>query len=180
MPPEKQPKRPPLDRLSIVAAARSMLDAIADEIDEPDDDLAPLDAVRAVAVTTRETFLRHPWAPSLWQSHIPGPARTNQMEYLLRTLACSGLSPELAHHGFHAVNNHVLGYTLQEQAMALDTIDVDDPEASARVYIDSLSPEIHPYTIAHVHQHLEGRTESSFELVLDLILDGLVRLDKTV
>jgi hypothetical protein len=132
-----------------------------------------------MAVATRETLVRHPWAPALWQSHLPGPSRTNLMEYLLRMLDRSGLSPELAHHGFHAVNNHVLGYTMQEQAMALDTIDFDDPEAAARVYLDSLSPRAHAHTIAHVRQHMEGKTESSFELVLDLILDGLVRLDET-
>lgn len=214
---DNQAKRPPLDRLSIVAAAMeiadaegagaltmrkvaervgfkvmalynhiankdellgSMVDAVADEIDEPGDQLDPLDAVRAIAVSTRETFVRHPWAPALWQSHLPGPARTNRMEHLLRTLDRSGLSPELAHHGFHAINNHVLGYTLQEQAMALDAIDFDDPQAAARLYLDGLSPIAHTHTIAHVNQHLEGHTESSFELVLDLILDGLVRLDK--
>jgi hypothetical protein len=31
--------------------------------------------------------------------------------------------------------------------------------------------------VAHVRQHLDGNTASSFELVLDLILDGLVRLN---
>jgi hypothetical protein len=33
--------------------------------------------------------------------------------------------------------------------------------------------------VAHVQQHLSGDSTSSFELVLDLILDGLVRLDVT-
>jgi len=157
-----------------------MVDAVAHEIDEPAEDLDPLDAVRAIAVATRATFLRHPWVPPLWQSHVPGPARTDRMEYLLRTLDRSGLSPELAHHGFHAVNNHVLGYTLQEQAMALDTLDLDDPSAAARIYVDNLSPTEHALTIAHVNQHLDGHTESSFELVLDLILDCLVRLNEAV
>ncbi len=154
-----------------------MVDAVAEEFEEPPVDLDPLVSVRAHAISAREAFLRHPWASGLWLSHVPGPARTRAMEYLLRTLDRSGLSPELAHHGFHAVNNHVLGYTLQEQAMALDSIDLNDPEAAARQYIDGLSPDEHPFTITHVQQHLDGDTESSFELVLDLILDGLVRLD---
>ncbi len=47
---------------------------------------------------------------------MPGPARNRLMEDLLRLLDQSGLSPDLAHHGFHAVNNHVIGYTLQELA----------------------------------------------------------------
>jgi AcrR family transcriptional regulator len=157
----------------------AMVDAVADNIVEPPSELAPLEAIRVHAISTRESYVRHPWAPVLWLSHMPGPARTAQMEWLLRTLANSGLSPELAHHGFHAVNNHVLGYTLQEQAMALDAIDLGDPEAAARQYIDGLSEADHPHTLAHVHQHLDGETESSFELVLDLILDGLARLNES-
>jgi hypothetical protein len=99
------------------------------------------------------------------------------MERLLQILHESGLSPELAHHGFHAVTNHVIGYTLQELEMALATVDLDDPMTAATEFLAGLSPEDHPYTVAHVRQHLEGHTGSSFELVLDLILDGLARLD---
>ena len=99
------------------------------------------------------------------------------MEHLLRLLDESGLSADLAHHGFHAVNNHVLGYTLQELGMTLDQADADDPLAPARAHLADISPEAHPFTIAHVRRHLDGDTSSSFELVLDLIIDGLVRMD---
>lgn len=101
------------------------------------------------------------------------------MEDLLRTLDESGLSPDLAHHGFHAVSNHVIGYTLQELGMALAERDPDGLEDAARAYLGGRSAEDHPYTVAHVQQHLDGDTASSFELVLDLILDGLQRLDAT-
>ena len=52
-----------------------------------------------------------------------------------------------------------------------------DPEKAGRDYLNSISTGDFPYTEAHVRHHLEGQSESSFELVLDLILDGLVRLD---
>ncbi len=39
-----------------------------------------------------------------------------------------------------------------------------------------MAEETHPRTIAHIREHLDGNTASSFELVLDLIIDGLVRL----
>lgn len=150
-----------------------MVDAVAGEVPPPDPSLAPLAAVRAHAVDTREAFVRHPWAPGIWQQHLPGPARVDHMEHLLRILAESGLPREAAHHGFHAVNNHVLGYTLQAQSMS-----VPPAEESARVtaFLDSVSADTHPRTVAHVHEHLSGRTSSSFELVLDLILDGLADL----
>ena len=156
-----------------------MVDTVAAEIDEPSPEEAPLTAVRAIAVSTRAALVRHPWAPELWQRYLPGPNRTRQMEDLLRTLDESGLSTELAHHGFHAVTNHVLGYTLQELGMTLDNDDATEPFSKAHDYLNSLSAEIYPQTVAHVQQHLDGDTASSFELVLDLILDGLVRLEQS-
>ncbi len=154
-----------------------MVDAVAAEIAPPSPDTEAMAAVREVAMSTRAALVRHPWAPGLWLHHVPGPARSVQMEHLLQTLAESGLRPELAHHGFHAVNNHVLGYTLQELAMTVDQRYAEEPDEVAREFIAGLADDAFPHTIAHVHQHLDGETESSFELVLDLILDGLVRLD---
>jgi AcrR family transcriptional regulator len=152
----------------------AMVDAVAAEIVDPSPDLAPLAAVRALAAATREVFLVHPWAPGVWLRHLPGPERVERMELLLALLAASGLSPQVAHLGFHAVNNHVLGYTLQELEL---TMGGDDPAATIQRFLDSMDPVRHRHTVAHVHQHLDGETASSFELVLDLILEGLVRLD---
>jgi AcrR family transcriptional regulator len=153
-----------------------MVDAVATEIEDAPADAAPLAAVRATAVATHDVLVRHPWAPELWQRHLPGPARNRLMEDLLRLLGDSGLSPDLAHHGFHAINNHVLGYTLQQLGMALAD---DDPEAKAQEYLAGIDTGDFPHMVAHVRQHLDGDTASSFELVLDLILDGLVRLDES-
>ena len=152
-----------------------MVDAVADEIDDQGQDAAPLEAVRDIAISTHAAFLRHAWVAELWQRHLPGPARTRLMDTLLRLLEASGLAADLAHHGFHAVTNHVLGYTLQELGMALD--DGDAP-SKASAYLAGISAETYPYMVAHVQQHLDGETGRSFELVLDLILDGLVRLDQ--
>ncbi|MEO1065206.1 MAG: TetR/AcrR family transcriptional regulator [Actinomycetota bacterium] len=153
-----------------------MVDDVAGEIDPIDPDDAPLAAVRALAVSLHEVLVRHPWSADLWQRQFPGSHRVQLMEDLLRLFAESGLSPDLGHHGFHAVTNHVLGYTIQQIGMA-DALPLDDAETIARDFIATLEPEAFPRMIAHVHEHLAGKTESSFELVLDLILDGLVRLD---
>ncbi|MFN3256617.1 MAG: TetR/AcrR family transcriptional regulator [Ilumatobacter sp.] len=151
-----------------------MVDAVAGSIEAPPE-VRSLAAVRAHAVATRATFVRHPWAPALWQRYLPGPNRIDHMELLLRHFDESGLPPDVAHLGFHAVTNHVLGYTLQELSMG---VHADDPDAPAIVerFLASLSPSAHPHTIAHVHQHIDGHTGSSFEIVLDLILDGLSTL----
>jgi AcrR family transcriptional regulator len=152
----------------------SMVDAVVGEVGPPDPSDAPLDAVRATAIATRGALGRHPWAAELWLRHLPGPERTRLMDELLRLLDESGLRPDLAHHGFHAVTNHVVGYSLQEIGM---TRDRGDPVGTAEQYLADISNGKYPYMVAHVRQHLEGDTASSFELVLDLILDGLVRMD---
>ena len=149
-----------------------MVDAIAGSIDLPSGDEGAMRAVRAHAIATRAAFVRHPWAPALWQRYLPGPNRIDHMESLLGLLNDSGLPAATAHHGFHAINNHVLGYTLQELAMEFDAADADAP-AIIDEFLATVSPDTHPNTIAHVHQHLNGDTGSSFELVLDLILGGL-------
>ncbi|GAA1223496.1 TetR/AcrR family transcriptional regulator C-terminal domain-containing protein [Rhodoglobus aureus] len=152
-----------------------MTDAVASTISSAPSGASPLAAVRAITISTHAALLQHPWATEQWQQHLPGPARTELMETLLRLLNESGLTPETAHHGFHAVTNHVIGYTLQEKSTVL--VD-EDATANAKIYLAGVSTETHPYMVAHVNQHLSGETASSFELVLDLILDGLERLDK--
>lgn len=151
-----------------------MIDAVAATISRPPSNAQPLDAVRSITIATHTALLEHPWVTELWQRHLPGPERTTHMETLLRLLSESGLSPRLAHHGFHAVTNHVIGYTLQEASMVSagrHTV------SNAESFIAGLSPETYPHMAAHVREHLSGKNESSFELVLDLILDGLVRLN---
>ncbi len=154
-----------------------MIDAVAAEIDEPPFELAPLSAIRVIAIATHDALVRHPWAPGIWLRHLPGPARTQRMEDLLHLLDRSGLAPELAHHGYHAVNNHVLGYTLQQLGMRASP-GTASAEATARSFLQTIDGDF-PHTAAHVRQHLDGETSSSFEFVLDLILDGLVRTNNT-
>ena len=155
----------------------SMVDAVAAEVGSADPSSAPLEAVRAMAVATRGALAHHSWAAELWLRYFPGPARTRLMDELLRLLDESGLSAELAHHGFHAVTNHVVGYSLQELGMAQGPD--DNLEATAETFLAGISQTTYPHMVAHIRQHLDGDTASSFELVLDLILDGLVRFDNT-
>ncbi len=153
-----------------------MVDAVAAEIPAPDPDDDPLVAVRTLAIDTRAALVRHPWAASLWLRQLPGPARVQHMEHHLAALAATDMTPGVAHLAFHAVNNHVIGYTLQEQAMAYVLPAGGDADSFARSFMDGLPADDFPHTIAHVQQHLDGDTARSFDLVLDLILDGLTRL----
>ena len=153
-----------------------MVDAVAAEIPPPDPAVDPIVAVRTLPVDPRAALVRPPWAAGLWLRQMPGPARVAHMEQHLAALAATDMAPPVAHLAFHAVNNHVIGYTLQEQAMAYVVPPDGDADALARSFIEGISADENPHTITHVQQHLDGDTASSFELVLDLILDGLTRL----
>ena len=150
-----------------------MVDAVAAEVPAPDPDSEPLVVVRTLAIDTRAALVRHPWAASLWLRQLPGPARVRHMEHLLAALAASDMSPRAAHLALHAVNNHVIGYTLQEQAMAYAMPPDADHDELGRSFIEGISEAEFPHTVAHVRQHLDGDTASSFDLVLDLLLAGL-------
>ena len=154
----------------------AMADQVAANVEPPAPELVALDRVKAIAVALRAQLVRHPWSANLWLQHLPGPQRTMYMESLLQALDGCGLSPEATHLGFHAVDNHVLGYTMQEQGLNDGLASVDDPDAMAQGFMASMDPETFPATIAHVQQHLDGETGDSFDAVLDMILDGLTRL----
>ncbi len=150
-----------------------MVDGVAGEVERPAEGAEPMAAVRQIAKALRAALVAHPWSPDLWQRHLPGPERSRIMEDLLRLLSESDLTPAMAHHGFHAVTNHVLGYTIQELGLADVMADL---ELDATDYRDSLDPDEFPHTIAHIDQHLDGDSAPSFDLVLDLILEGISRL----
>jgi AcrR family transcriptional regulator len=154
-----------------------MIDLVAREVPLPDPSAGHGDwkgATRQRAIATRQVLQRHPWASALWIQVGLGPARTRYMDSALRTFREGGLSPEVTERVYHAVENHIFGYTLQAQAFPLEDADL---EAVGTAVLQSLSPE-YPYLAEHIAQHLEKGTldEGDFEFGLDLILDGIERL----
>lgn len=147
-----------------------MVDAVAAEIALPDASTGWRQDLRQVAIATHAALARHPWAAPLWATRPPGPARLAHMEALLSALSGAGLPPEAGDRGFHAVVNHVLGYTMQEQAFTFE----GDEDAAAAEFLAGLDPAEFPHLIEHVRAHLAGQApDVGFEFVLDLILDSL-------
>jgi AcrR family transcriptional regulator len=164
-----------------VAGKDDILDGIVDivvaEIDVPTKEPDWKTALRQIAISAHEVLSRHPWACSL----MLGPtrvlvARMRYMESLLATLREGGFSPELTHHAYHALDSHIMGFTLWEVNFTVDAEDLAELGAS---FLRELPAGEYPYLAEHVEQHL---TESSdedkdeFEFGLDLILDGLERI----
>ncbi len=153
---------------------RLMTDQVATEVPKPPDVPDPLAALRQNAVDLRRALEAHPWAAMSWLTVLPGPARWNLMEWQLRTVSSiEGLTEEQAHHGYHAVNNHVVGYVLQNAIMPYDDDDLDEVAEMIKVDLDE---EDHSHVLHHIGQHQRGEHGESFQHVLDLILGGLTRI----
>jgi AcrR family transcriptional regulator len=170
-----------------VANKRDLVDAITDlvvsEIELPAAGAEWDVAVRACAVSAYETFMRHPWACSLVMSPtraraVPVP-RIRYIEWLLRCLREAGFSPELTYHGYHALDSHILGFTLWHlghSAGAKDIAGEQDFADFATGLVEELRADGYPYLAEHAEQHVAGvEGEREFEFGLDLILDGLKR-----
>lgn len=152
-----------------------MVDLVVGEAGLPPDGLSWRDALKADTLAQRASLQRHPWASALVSNRMPGARRIAHMEWQLATLATAGLPEEIAHHGFHALNNHLVGYTLTAQSLMAGQ-DANEEELIGE-FMSQLDDVEHAHTIRHIHQHMdpEDTTGESFEFVLDLILDGLAR-----
>jgi AcrR family transcriptional regulator len=142
-------------------------------------------AIRNCAISAHEVFLRHPWACSLAMS--PGStsgaraSRLRYIEWLLRRLREAGFSPKLTYHAYHALDSHILGFTLWQlghSAAARELADGKDFAELAAGFVREMRAEGYPYLAEHAEQHVAAPSdedEGEFEFGLDLILDGLKR-----
>ena len=163
-----------------VASKGDLLDGIANlvlgEIELPPEGRGWKAALRESAVSAHQVLRRHGWACGLAMSperHLP--VRIETMEWTLRQLREAGFSAELTYHAYHALDSHVLGFTLWELGHSFVS---DDLPALVADFFGRLPPDAYPCLREHARQHMSGfdaEGESAFELVLDLILDGLER-----
>ncbi|MDX6414952.1 MAG: hypothetical protein QOH23_2362 [Gaiellaceae bacterium] len=136
-------------------------------------------AIRTCALSAHDAFRRHPWACGLAMGPGSMPTsptpRMRYMEWLLATLREAGFAPELAYHAYHALDSHILGFTLWELGHSMPA--GEDLGDLAATFLRTLPVDEFPYLVEHVQQHLAPRDDavSGFEYGLDLILDGLKR-----
>ncbi|HYO42658.1 MAG TPA: TetR/AcrR family transcriptional regulator C-terminal domain-containing protein [Candidatus Limnocylindrales bacterium] len=152
-------------------------DLVATEIELPVPGSGWKTASRQLALATRDALVRHPWASALWMSPIGvGPGRLRHMDAGLRAFREAGFSAALTELGFHALQNHVLGYSLQKTSFTMEDADVAEAGAG---FLERLPEAEYPFLAEHVRQHLEGTGHldaGDFEFTLDLLLDGIERL----
>lgn len=152
-----------------------ILDVVAGEIELPTDG-GWKEATRIRASSAQEVLARHSWAGALWVSRLNiGPARMEYMDKALRAFRAGGLSEQLTHHAYHVVENHVIGYTLQQLSFGVDTDNLDE---LSQEFLARLPADDYPDLALHVRQHTVPPTddETEFQFGLRLILDGIERL----
>jgi len=104
-------------------------------------------------------------------------ARLRYMDALLGTLREAGFSAELTDHAYHALDSHIMGFTLWVVGMNLGSD--DDLAAMAGDFLRDFPRDEMPHLAEHIEQHLKPRNpedEGEFAFGLDLILDGLERI----
>ena len=160
----------------------AMVDFVVREIELPSDPDWE-SAIRRCAISAYDTFLRHPWASSLVMApgdlRLEGNPRLRYMEWLLGRLDEAGFSSELTYRGYHALDSHILGFTMWHLGHSAGREDVtggQDPED----FVAKLVPQLRASGYAHIAEHAEQHvsapwreTVREFEFGLDLILNGL-------
>lgn len=140
-------------------------------------------AIRRLAISAHGALLRHPWACSLILSSILRPGQLRYMESIMRTLRDAGFSREATYHAYHAIDSHILGFTLWQlgHGMPADGPPMTSKEdliAFAAKVLPSASIDDYPCLLEHAELHLsEGshKDEDEFEYGLRLILEGLAK-----
>src|SRR5215469_14729783 len=163
-----------------VASKDDVLDGIADhvlrEINLPADSSDWEQAIWTCAVSAHSALASHPWACHLIMSiPRPLPARLRYMDSILRCLREAGFSPAATYHGYHALDSHILGFTLWEAGHAISEEEIAD----LADFLPKLTADGYPYLAEHAAQHLAGAghdDEGEFEFGLRLIVEGLKRL----
>ena len=131
--------------------------------------------LKSMAISAYRVLLQHPWAASLVLSASGfSQARMRHMDSILGTLRGAGFSAEMTDHAYHALESHIMGFTLWVVGMNLGT----DEELAARAgdVLKELPRDELPHLVEHIEQHLKPRDpddKGEFEFGLDLILDGL-------
>jgi AcrR family transcriptional regulator len=153
-----------------------MVDLVWGEVEPPPARGGWRTAIHKTAASAHGVLMRHPWACGLAiSSGRIHPARIRYIDAILGRLRRSGFSAELAFRAYHAIDGHIIGFTMWLTGHSIADERRDQLVAAT---LDGFANEF-PYLIEHVEQHRAGvgrRGKDEFTFVLDLLLDGLEQM----
>lgn len=155
-----------------------MVDVVFAEVYLPDSGEDWQAAMRARAVSFRDTLGRHPWAITLMESRTtPGPANLRHREAVTASLRQAGFSIRAATHANWLLDSYIYGFALQEASLPFAGSDAL-PGMTRDVFLPQLPPEDYPYLNEAATALMQGDYDLSDEFTdgLSLILDALERV----
>jgi AcrR family transcriptional regulator len=156
----------------------AMTDLVVGDFEQPTPGGDWRASLRRSALSAYRTLLGHPWAaPLILAGTTVSPARLRHMDAILGTLRAAGFSAEMTDHAYHALESHIMGFTLWIVGMDLPAD--EELRSLASSFLETLPRDELPHLAEHVEQHMKPRPDGEpgeFEFGLDLILDGLERL----
>jgi AcrR family transcriptional regulator len=167
-----------------VAKKEDVLDGIVDVVaQEINDAVAAVrpspgwkGAVRQRILTARQVFLRHRWAPELFETRSSTSlAVLRYYDALVGLMRAGGFSYDLVHHALHALGSRALGFSQELfDPAAGESTDVPAELAAQLPNLVGMLSEIAHDDPESTLGWCDDQTE--FEFGLDVILDGLDRL----
>lgn len=132
-------------------------------------------AIRACAISAHKVLREHPWAPNLLMStDAIVPSRLRMIDAILDRLGQAGLPPDVLDLGYHALDSHILGFTLWEAGYREGMRSM--PAGGFQEVAERIGLDAYPHLRDHAAWHFSGphgKTKPAFEFGLDLILDGI-------
>ena len=157
-----------------------MIDVVVTEIDPPRTDTDWKTAVRERILSARRMLLRHPWASRVMESRTrPTMTVMAYMDSMIGMFIAGGFSIDLIHHVMHAMGSRLMGFT---QEMFNDQSDEEQPfQPEMLEQLQTVFPSIYELylTVNHEDESIVGPgcdDQFEFEFALDLMLDGIERL----
>lgn len=155
-----------------------MVDLVVEQLDVPADADHWREAMRRRAISAREVFGRHPWAPALLDSReSSGPTRLRYLDSILGTLVRAGFSMDGAARAFSLLDSYIYGFGIQQMNFSAGD-DGASTEEMAEAILAYIPAEEYPYLHRMASHAMEVGydAEADFEFGLEIILDGLGRI----
>lgn len=157
----------------------SMIDRVHEEIEMPPYGTHWSIVVRHRAESVLAALSRHTWAPSLMASGVnPGPTTMQDTESLLKCFREAGFSIEMTVHAVSALNIYTYGFAQQVANFSFTT--VEQAASVGQAVMKQFPFDAYPYMGEMVTQHMMKagyRAMDEFDFGLDLIIDGIARLE---
>jgi len=156
----------------------AITDRVVEQIELPPAGTTWRGGIRSCAISAYRVLRQHPWACNLLMAgpRISEP-RLRLIDALLERLESADLPAQLGDLAYHAIDSHILGFTLWEAGYTRGLPPLTGAELEA--FIRSIHLERYPHLQAHAAWHATAQVEvrpNEFEFKLDLILDGIERL----